>query len=136
MDRRILLLLDNTTAIAYINNMGGKKGQLNNLAKEIWEWCLVRKIWLSASHLPGVDNVDADYESRHFNDRSEWSLNGNTFLKLTEIFGTPDIDLFASRLNTKCKCYEAWQRDPKAAFIDAFPDPGMIFMLMYFHLSV
>ena len=120
VDRRILLLLDNTTAIAYINNMGGKKGQLNTLAKEIWEWCLVRKIWLSASHLPGVDNVDADYESRHFNDRSEWSLNGNTFLKLTEIFGTPDIDLFASRLNTKCKCYVAWQRDPKAAFIDAF----------------
>ena len=63
----ILMLQDNTTAIAY---MGGKQMKLNALAKEIWGWCLVRQVWLSASHLPGVENID---ESGHFTDRCEWA---------------------------------------------------------------
>lgn len=116
----VLIRLDNTTAIAYINNMGGKIKHLNKLAKEIWDWCLCRNVWVSASHISGKQNTEADYESRHFNDRCEWSLNDTIFHKLTEIYGYPDIDLFASRLNAKCKRYAAWQRDPQAEFIDAF----------------
>ena len=112
--------LDNTTAIAYLNHMGGRQSLLNNLAFEIWSWALSREMWLTAGHVPGVQNIEADFESRHFNDRSEWSLNSHVFEKLQDIFGKPDIDLFASRLNTKCNRYVSWQRDPKAEFIDAF----------------
>lgn len=35
-------------------------------------------------------------------------------------FGSPDIDLFATRVNTKCKDYVSWTRDPEAIAIDAF----------------
>lgn len=118
--KRVHCLSDSTTAIAYINHMGGKIVQLNNLAREIWNWALNKGIWLTAGHVRGVDNDEADYESRHFNDRSEWSLDNRVFDKLQNVFGEHDIDLFASRLNAKCEKYVSWQRDPKAEFVDAF----------------
>ena len=53
----IHLKLDNQTAASYINP------RLNNLATQLWSWCLERGINLSAEHLPGVDNCVADFES-------------------------------------------------------------------------
>lgn len=32
----------------------------------------------------------------------------------------PDIDLFASRINTKCERYASWKKDPGSEKIDAF----------------
>ena len=75
---------------------------------------------MTAGHIPGIQNNEADFESRHFNDRSEWSLNKQVFDNLQDIFGKHDIDLFAARLNAKCDKYVSWQRDPKAQFVDAF----------------
>ena len=49
----ILLQIDNVTAIAFLNRMGGTHSQeLSDLAVEIWEWCL-EEIVLHAEHLPG-----------------------------------------------------------------------------------
>ena len=57
----IKLQIDNTRAIAYINNMGGSKSkELDQLAFEIWEWCITRHIWLSAVHIAGRLNTCAD----------------------------------------------------------------------------
>ena len=36
----------------------------NSLAKEIWEWCIARDIWVSVAHIPGKQNLVADFESR------------------------------------------------------------------------
>lgn len=47
---QILLRIDNTTAIAYINRMGGIRfPKLAQLAREIWRWCEDRHIWIFAS---------------------------------------------------------------------------------------
>jgi len=35
-------------------------------------------------------------------------------------FGRPQIDLFASRLNTQCLRYASWRPDPEALYVDAF----------------
>ncbi len=118
--KQVCMLMDNTTAIAYIKHMGGKQPQLNALAKEIWAWCLSGNIVLTSSHIPGIQNTEADFASRHFNDRVEWSLHEDIFQKITMKLGSPEIDLFASRLNAKCARYVAWQKDPEAVFIDAF----------------
>ena len=115
------LRMDNTTAIAYITHMGGARSVLcNSLAKEIWQWCITRDIWLSASHVPGVENVAADFESRHFNEDAEWKLNTVVFNRIVQAFGPFDIDLFASRLNTQLPVYVSWRPDPQAQFVDAF----------------
>ena len=43
---------DISTAIAYINAMGNiKSKECDNLAKQIWDWCKARDIWLSACHI-------------------------------------------------------------------------------------
>ena len=36
----------------------------NHLSKTIWYYCINRKVWLSAVHIPGKDNETADYMSR------------------------------------------------------------------------
>ena len=50
----VLLRLDNQTAIAYLNHMGGPSlTPLCRLAIQMWEWCLARQIIIRAEYLPG-----------------------------------------------------------------------------------
>ena len=58
-------------------------------------------IWLTCTHIPGVQNREADQASRKFNDNLEWKLDENISHQTCERFGKPDIDLFASRKNTQ-----------------------------------
>ena len=129
---------DNTTAIAYINAMGGiKSKECDNLAKQIWEWCLAQDVWLCACHIPGSQNVEADAESRVFNLSAEWSLSLPVFADITRGWGSFDIDLFASRLNYKVPCYVSWRPDPDAKFIDAFyMDWGPYLFYAFPHFSM
>ena len=111
---------DNQTAVTYINNMGGTHSILcNSLAKELLLWCKNREIWLSACHIPGKSN-SADILSRKINPNTEWSLNKEVFSILCQQFGTPEIDLFASRINTKVKKFMSFYPDPTAYAINAF----------------
>lgn len=117
----ILLRIDNTTAISYINRMGGVMyPQLHSVAEEIWKWCEIRKIWLYASYISSKDNYVADFESRRLKTEIEWSLEGNAFKEITIKLGIPNMDLFASRHNFKCQRYVSWHADPEAYAIDAF----------------
>ena len=91
---------DNTTAISYVNKQGGTHCMLlNDMAVNIWRICFEWGLHISASHIPGAHNVLADTASREFNDSSEWAIPQQVFNKLVSVFGMPDIDLFASRLN-------------------------------------
>ena len=91
----INIYIDNTTAVSYINAMGGTHSlECNKIAREIWTWCIQRNIWVTAISLPGKENVDADRESRTFNDNTVWSLNENIFHSIVETYGMPSIDLF------------------------------------------
>ena len=48
------IFIDNTTAVAYINNMGGTHSlECNHIARTIWLWCFERDLCISAAHLPG-----------------------------------------------------------------------------------
>lgn len=119
-DCAILLRIDNTTAICYVNRMGGIQfPHLNNLARSIWQWCEKRNIWLYASYVNTRENF-ADAESRKINPDTEWELSDLAFQSITRRFGRPEIDLFASRINAKCERFISWKPDPDAAVVDAF----------------
>ena len=119
--QHVRLRMDNTTAIAYINHMGGVKShKCNELVKELWQWCQDNDIWVSAAHIPGHENVEADYESRNFDDDKEWMLNRNIFARVVDDLGEVEIDLFASRLNKRLPTYVSWRPDPFALYVDAF----------------
>ena len=61
----ILLRIDNTTTVAYINNLGGTASkELVILTRDLWMWCLERNIHIAPVHLPGVLNAIADTDSR------------------------------------------------------------------------
>ena len=118
----IRLEMDNSTAVKYVNAMGGTvSSSCNGMAKNIWGWAIDRGIWLSANYIPGIENDVADKASRVFNDRIEWSLEQRVFTKILHVLSvSPDMDLFASRLNWKLPRYVAWQPDPDAVHVDAF----------------
>ena len=70
--RHIRIKSDNSTAIAYINNTGGTKSKTcNDIAKDIWLFCIKHYIWISATYIPGTHNVIADQKSRKFDDNEE-----------------------------------------------------------------
>lgn len=117
----ILLRIDNTTAISYINRMGGIQfPHLNNIAREIWQWCEERNLYIFASYIRSTDNEEADRASRFSNIDTEWELHNSYFKNIVKELGTPEIDLFASRINKKCSKFISWKRDPEAYNIDAF----------------
>ena len=117
----VLLQLDNATAVAYINNMGGTvSNQLKDLAKELWMWALDRDITLSAQHIPGKSNTIADMESWTIRDRSDWMLCPRIFQAIKKEFGPLDVDLFASRLTFQIPRFFSWRPDPLAEALDAF----------------
>lgn len=112
---------DNSTTVNYINAMGGVHSrECHAIAKDIWQWCIDKQIWLTAAHIPGTKNVEADRQSRYFSDNKEWMIRSDIFQQITDLWGEPSIDLFASRLNHQVSCYVSWKPDPGAAFIDAF----------------
>ena len=57
------LMIDNTTAVSYIREMGGRHYlKYNKIAREIATWAKNRG--LSSSYMQGSQNVIADRESR------------------------------------------------------------------------
>ena len=118
--RHVRIKSDNTTAISYINKKGGTHNMvLNDMAVDIWEYCIDMGVHITAAHIPGIHNVLADTASREFRDSAEWAIPQSNFDKITHRFGIPDIDLFASRLNYKVPTYASWKPDPQSSFIDA-----------------
>ena len=81
---------------------------LNDLAREIWLWCIERDIWLSCFHIPGRINTTADF-SRRKNNGMEWPLDNDVFCIIVDIYGQFDIDLFASSRNRKCRKYASFK---------------------------
>ncbi|XP_068742111.1 uncharacterized protein [Montipora capricornis] len=120
-DVHVRLKLDNSTAVAYIDKMGGiKSPSLNSLLRTLWKWCIERNIIISAQHIPGKENLVADSLSREFSSNLEWSVDNDIFNQISNMTFVPDIDLFASRLNAKTDCFVSWHPEPGAMAVDAF----------------
>ena len=120
--KHVKVMVDNMTALSDINHMGtGKCKHRHQLVKDIWLWCMEHNVWLTAVHIPGAENIDADLQSRVFNTNTEWTLNKPIFAAAISKLGvSPNIDLFASRLNFQIQPYVSFHPDPGAIAINAF----------------
>ena len=118
----VKVLSDNTTAVCTINRMGTcHSNPCNAVVHLIWQWAISKNIWLSATHIPGVETILADQESRLHAKRLEWTLNPQIFLSICSALDiTPHIDLFASRINCQLKPFVSYRPDPEASAVDAF----------------
>ncbi|XP_060591829.1 uncharacterized protein LOC132746624 [Ruditapes philippinarum] len=87
VSQHVKIMSDNTTAVSYINNMGGTVSlQCNKIAVEIWTWCIANDIWLTAAHIAGKENLEADQASRKFKDNLEWKLDEKIFNKICDLW--------------------------------------------------
>ena len=121
LPRHILLEMDSTTAVAYLNKRGGTHSTpLSDQALQIWEYVLNKESRITARHIPGVLNVEADLASREFNPHTEWMLDKTIFKKITVCFFVPEIDLFASRFNHQVPLYMSPDPDPGSMAFDTF----------------
>lgn len=51
---------------------------------------------------------------------TEWELADWAFTKINNTLGIPEIDLFATTANTKCRKFVSWRKDPNSIAINAF----------------
>ena len=96
---------DNTVTVICINKQGSTKHDLNDITRQIWLFAIERNI-VSRVFFKNLD--------------TEWMLNKQVFQMICKMFGTPDIDLFANRLNCQVQRYFSYKEDPHTEGIDAF----------------
>lgn len=121
----ILLRIDNSTAIAYINRI--RFPHLTAISCDIWQWCERRGLYVFASYISSSDNSVADAESRRVHADIEWELADDAYHLICQTFKQPQIDLFANRLNNKCEKFVSWHRDPEPYAVDAFTLPWTVY---------
>lgn len=117
----VMIATDNSTVVAYIKKQGGTHSP--SLCMLVWEllyWCHHRDIQILVRHIPGKLNVLADGLSRP--DRilpTEWSLNRGIAQQIFNLWGTPQLDLFATRLNHLLPLFVSPVPDHRACAVDA-----------------
>ena len=63
--KHVRVLVDYTTAVSSITNMGTCHSKANNaLVREIWGWCINNNVWLTAAYILGKENSEAETESQ------------------------------------------------------------------------
>ena len=111
---------DNASVIAYINKQGGtRSGTLWALAQKILTWAEKNTLSISAVHLKGDLNRVADFLSRRQVKEGDWALKQEVFNQITQKWGTPQVDLFASKENRKVKLFFSLKREDGALGVDA-----------------
>ena len=117
----IHVITDNSSTMYYLNNMGGTHSySMCRLAIKVWERCRENRNWLSATHIPGVMNVEADHFS-WAKQMHDYSLSQKAFEDLLVLVGfKPEVDLFASRNTWKLTKFVTKSADLLAWHTDAF----------------
>ena len=121
----VTVFCDNSTVVAYVNNQGGTVFRsLCSLASRLLRWTESLDIHLDARYLPGQSNIVADLLShRDQAIGTEWSLLPQVASSLLHAWGSPSLDLFATRLNMKLPLYCFLVPDPEVVFKDSFHHP-------------
>ncbi|XP_041364357.1 uncharacterized protein LOC121379771 [Gigantopelta aegis] len=118
--RRILLRSDSSSVVAYLNQWGCTKSlSLSLAALEILEWYDDWGVVLSAKHIPSSVNVLADTLSRRSPVQTEWMLHRTVAYRVLQLWGSPQLDMFATRLNSQLLVFVSLVPDPLALEYDA-----------------
>ena len=122
---RVTVMCDNSTVVAYVSKQGGTHSRsMCELTSRLLKWTEDIDVHLEARYLPGQNNVLADLLSRRDQAiATEWTLHRQVAKALLSSWGSPSIDLFASRLNAKLPVYCSLVPDDQAALEDAFRHP-------------
>ena len=120
LKKSIAVFCDNSTAVAYLRNLGGTLSpSLNSIAQRILRWVEERESLLLPQFIKGSHNVTADSLSRPGQAiGTEWVLHQEMFDFLNKRWPVT-IDLFATYHNRRLDAYFAPTLDPMAVGTDA-----------------
>ena len=95
---QVMVAMNNSTVVSYINKQGGTRSlTLLRLTVELFLWLEAQNIIVRARHIPGCLNVIADHLSRPNRPIStEWSLHPEVVKPIFRLWGTPEVDMFAT----------------------------------------
>ena len=112
---QVKLLMDNTTAVAYINRMGGSSPVLASLVYEIWQWCLHHST-AHSWHLQqcGRQGIQSGQRLVRLETRP------NSLCSPQRAVGSIGGGLFATQLTNQLPRYVSWRPDPEAEATDTF----------------
>ena len=117
----VLLEMDSSAAVAFINKMGGtRSAPLRDKALELWKLVLGRQGWVTARWLPREQNQIADLLSKERLATWEFGLKPAQMDMIRDLWGEPTMDLFASSRFHTTPRYCSLEADPQADEIDAF----------------
>ena len=117
----VQLMSDSATVVSYIAKQGGTSSvPMYLLAKEVLLAARDANIFLRAKHIPGERNALADLLSRMNRVvHTEWTLLQSVVDALSITWDTPNVDLFATRLNNRFAVFVSAMADPLAVEVDA-----------------
>ncbi len=102
----VLVRVDNTAVVSYINHQGGLRSRrLNRLAQQVLLWAQDKFLSLRAIYIPGHMNVGTDLQSRQAVTHGEWKLHPEVVSQIWERFYEAEADLFASQETAQCSLY-------------------------------
>ncbi|XP_034289304.1 uncharacterized protein LOC117675085 [Pantherophis guttatus] len=130
-NRHVLVRTDNVAAKAHVNRLGGTRSRhLMQEAERLGSWAEAHLRSLRALHISGVANTQADWLSRATVDPGEWALDPALFSEITLLFGTPVVDLFATRINRQVRRFFSRFPEPEVEGVDALHSdwpPGLLY---------
>ena len=119
----VRVLSDSMTALACLRKEGSLASTaLWDLSKDLLLFAQSRDISLYPVHLRGRLNVLADKASRNNLISTEWSLDRSSFERICQVWGVPQVDLFATRENSQLPLFVSPCPDPWALGCDALSD--------------
>jgi len=119
--RHVLIECDNTTAVSYVKRQGGcRSWALYQESVLLHQWAFKHDVLLTAVHRRGVNNQLADLLSRTRPDPLEWSINQRYLQRVFKLWGTPQVDLFASPLNYRLPAWFSLTPHPQAWGANSF----------------
>ena len=118
---QVMIATDNSTVVSYINKQGGTcSPTLLRLTVELLLWLEAQNIIVQARHIPGCLNVIADHLSRPNQPIStEWSLHPEIVKRIFGLWGTPEVDMFATVSNSHLPWFMPPIPEPRALVVDA-----------------
>ena len=118
---QVRVATDNSTVVSYINKQGGTHSPtLLRLTVDFFLWLESQNIILRARHIPGCLNVIADHLSCPNQPIStEWSLHPEIERPVIRVWGTPEVDMFATLSKLHLPRFMSSIPEPRALSVDA-----------------
>ncbi|XP_068238348.1 uncharacterized protein [Palaemon carinicauda] len=118
--KRVKWFTDNKNIVSIISK-GSMKVDLQNISLDIYRHCLVNSIHLEMEWISRSLNEKADFISQ-LRDSDDWGVSLQIFNYISELWGSFEIDWFASDSNHKLDKFYSRYWNMKCSGIDAFTE--------------